>query len=76
MKGCNIFFNALNYILFLHYYPLSHGADFIVVTVSVAQITLSSIYYYFVIIIHSGVRLSPLGTVATIDLLYQPQMIR
>jgi hypothetical protein len=29
----------------------------------------------FFIIILSGVRLSPLGTAATIDLLYQPQMI-
>lgn len=31
-----IFLNALNYILLLHYYPLPHGADCIVVTVSVA----------------------------------------
>jgi hypothetical protein len=29
----------------------------------------------FVIIIFSGVRLSPLGTAATIGLLYQPQMV-
>jgi hypothetical protein len=29
----------------------------------------------FFIIILSGVRLSPLGTAATIGLLYQPQMI-
>jgi hypothetical protein len=29
----------------------------------------------FIIIILSGVRLSPLGTTAAIDLLYQPQMI-
>jgi hypothetical protein len=31
--------------------------------------------YHFFIIIVSGVRLSPLGTVATIGLLYQPQMM-
>jgi hypothetical protein len=30
---------------------------------------------YFIIILHSGVRLSPLGTAATAGLLYQPQMI-
>jgi hypothetical protein len=29
----------------------------------------------FIIIVVSGVRLSPLGTAATIGLLYQPQMI-
>jgi hypothetical protein len=32
-------------------------------------------YYFFFIIILSGVRLSPLGTAATTGLLYQPQMI-
>jgi hypothetical protein len=30
---------------------------------------------FFIIIILSGVRLSPLGTAATVGLLYQPQMI-
>jgi hypothetical protein len=30
---------------------------------------------FFIIIILSGVRLSPLGTAATTGLLYQPQMI-
>jgi hypothetical protein len=34
-----------------------------------------AIIYLFFIIILSGVRLSPLGTVATTDLSYQPQMI-
>jgi hypothetical protein len=34
---------------------------------------ISDPYYYFFIIL-SGVRLSPLGTAATTDLLYQPQM--
>jgi hypothetical protein len=31
-------------------------------------------WFFFIIIILSGVRLSPLGTAATIGLLYQPQM--
>jgi hypothetical protein len=31
--------------------------------------------FFIIIIILSGVRLSPLGTVATTGLLYQPQMI-
>jgi hypothetical protein len=31
--------------------------------------------YFIIIIIISGVRLSPLGTAAIIDLLYKPQMI-
>jgi hypothetical protein len=35
----------------------------------------NSDWYFFIIIILSGVRLSPLGTTATTDLLYQPQMI-
>jgi hypothetical protein len=30
---------------------------------------------YIIIVINSRVRLSPLGTAATIGLLYQPQMI-
>jgi hypothetical protein len=34
-----------------------------------------NISFLFSFIILSGVRLSPLGTAATIDLLYQPQMI-
>jgi hypothetical protein len=34
-----------------------------------------SFHEVFFIIILSGVRLSPLGTVATTGLLYQPQMI-
>jgi hypothetical protein len=40
--------------------------------------TLLAFWYkciYFFIIVLSGVRLSPLGTAATIGLLYQPQMI-
>jgi hypothetical protein len=32
-------------------------------------------YFYYFIIVLSGVRLSPLGTAATSGLLYQPQMI-
>jgi hypothetical protein len=32
-------------------------------------------HFIIIIIILSGVRLSPLGTAATIGLLYQPQMI-
>jgi hypothetical protein len=34
-----------------------------------------SVKYFFIIIILSGVGLSPLGTAATTGLLYQPQMI-
>jgi hypothetical protein len=32
-------------------------------------------YYYYYFIIVSGVRLSPLGTAATTEIFYQPQMI-
>jgi hypothetical protein len=48
---------------------LHNGYSFAVFSLDVSW------YYYFIIIIISGVRLSPLGTAATIGLLYQPKMI-
>jgi hypothetical protein len=45
------------------------------INVTSPKLWVSELYDYYFTIIVSGVRLSPLGTAATIGLLYQPQMI-
>jgi hypothetical protein len=42
---------------------------------SLGQSIVNKIYYSFFLVSLGGVRLSPLGTSATVGLLYQPRMI-